>query len=84
MSWTWQKERVWVPSPCTSSGAPAKARCDEVRDHHPVLGALAWPDRVEQPCDHAVERALLVVAEREELVQYLRVRVQPAAFGGGP
>ena len=32
--------------------------------------------------DHTFQRALLVVAERQELVQHLRVRVQPAAFGG--
>jgi hypothetical protein len=51
---------------------------DEARDHHPVLAALARADGVEEPDDHAVETALLVVREREELVHRLRVGVRPA------
>ena len=31
---------------------------DEGRDDHPVLPALPWPDRVEQPHDDAVEVVL--------------------------
>ncbi len=81
MSCTWQKERVCVPSPWTSSGAPEQRAAHEVRDHHPVLRALTRPNGVEETGDHAVERPLLVVAERQELVQHLRVRVQPAALG---
>ena len=57
-------------------------RCDEARDHHPVLAALARADRVEEADDHAVEVALLVVGEREELVHRLRVGVRPAALRG--
>ena len=56
----------------------------EARDDHPVLAALARADGVEQPHDHAVEPALLVVREREELVDRLRVRVPPALFGRRP
>src|SRR3954470_15152815 len=51
---------------------------DEARNHHPVLAALPWADRVEEPGDHAVEVTLAVVAEREMLVHRLGVRVQPA------
>ena len=46
----------------------------------PYCAALARPDRVEQPRDDAVEAALLVVGEREELVHRLRVGVRPAAL----
>src|SRR5215208_581707 len=53
---------------------------DETRDHHPVLAGLLRPDGVEQSDDHAVKPPLLVEAEREELVDRLRVRVQPAAL----
>ena len=42
------------------------------------------PDRVEEADDHAVEAALLVVGEREELVHRLRVGVGPAPCGRRP
>src|SRR5581483_1423147 len=51
---------------------------DEARDHHPVLPALPGTDRVEEPHDDAVEPALLVVSQCEELVERLRLRVRPA------
>ena len=53
---------------------------DEARDDHSVLARLPRPDRVEEADDDAVEPALLVEAEREELVDRLRVRVEPAAL----
>ena len=57
---------------------PAGEGCgDEPRDDHSVLAALPRPDRVEQAHDHAVEAALLVVGEREELVERLRLGVRP-------
>ena len=57
---------------------------DEPRDHHAVLPALTRADGVEEACDHAVEPALLVVRECEELVERLRLRVGPAARGRRP
>ena len=84
MSWTWQKQRVWVPSPKISSGCPAKRALDEPRDDHAVLAALARPDGVEEADDHAVEPALGVVGEREELVHRLRVGIGPAPLRGRP
>ena len=59
-------------------------RGDEPRDHHPVVAALARAHGVEEPRDHDVEPALLVVGEREELVHRLRVGVGPAALGRRP
>src|SRR5207302_9466764 len=52
---------------------------DESRDDHAVLAALTRTDRVEEPDDDAVEPTLLVICEREELVQRLRLGVRPAA-----
>src|SRR5437588_170851 len=63
---------------------PGERGLHEARDDHPVLAALARPDGVEEPDDHAVESALLVVGEREELVHRLRVRVGPAALRRRP
>src|SRR2546423_6514674 len=53
-------------------------------DDHSVLAGLPRPDRVEQPRDHAVQPTLLVVGEREELVESLRLRIRPAARGRRP
>ncbi len=58
--------------------AVAERRRDEPRDHHSVLAALPRPDGVEEARNHAVEPALLVVRERQELVERLRLRVCPA------
>ena len=80
MSCTWQKQRVCLPSPWISSGSSGERALDEARDDHPVLAALARADGVEEPRDHAVEIALLVVGEGEELVHRLRVGVRPAAL----
>src|SRR5207248_4580259 len=64
---------------------PARERGGhEPRDDHPVLPALPGPDRVEEPDDDAVESPLLVVGEREELVERLRFRIGPAAGGRRP
>ena len=84
MSETWQKHRVCLPSPKISSGSPASARSHEAWHDHPVLARLARPDGVEEPRDDAVELALLVVGEGEELVHRLRVCVSPAALRRGP
>jgi hypothetical protein len=73
VSITWQKQRVWLPSPWISI----------VRDDHAVLAALARADGVEQADDHAVEAALLVVGECQELVHRLGVGVGPATRRGG-
>ena len=68
-----------------SRAAGLQARLETKRgNHHAVLPALARPDRVEEADDHAVEAALLVVGEREELVERLRLRVRPAARGRRP
>ena len=80
MSATWQNERVCVPSPWTSSGSPASALPTKRGIDHPVLAALTRADGVEEPGDDAVEAALLVEGEREELVHRLRVGVEPAAL----
>ncbi len=64
--------------------AAAERGADEARDHHPVAAALARADGVEEADDHAVEPALLVVGEREELVHRLRVGVGPAALRRRP
>src|SRR5207342_2449254 len=56
---------------------------DEAGDDHPVLAALARADRVEEAGDDAVEAALLVVGEGEQLVHRLRVGIGPAPGGGG-
>src|SRR5258708_1923293 len=66
------------------SGAPIprpEHAADEARDHHPVLTALPRADRVEEAHDHAVEPALVVRGKREELVDRLRLGVQPALLG---
>ena len=63
---------------------PGERGLHEARHDHPVLAALARPDGVEEPDDHAVEPALLVVGEREELVHRLRVRVGPAPLRRRP
>src|SRR5581483_8943691 len=64
--------------------AAGKRGCHEARDDHPVLAALPRADRVEEPHDDAVETALLVIREREELVHRLRLGVRPAARGRRP
>ena len=61
-----------------------KRRLNEAGNDHAVLPALARPDRVEEAHDHAVEPALLVVGERQELVERLRLRVRPAPRVVGP
>ena len=58
---------------------PRERPLHEAGDHHPVLPGLAGADGVEEADDHAVEPALVVVAEREELVHCLRVGVKPPA-----
>src|SRR6266536_759016 len=58
VSWTWQKQRVCVPSPWISIARPATAADDD-----------------------AVEPSLLVVSERQELVERLRLGVRPAPCG---
>ena len=70
-----------MPSPWTSSGAPASARSTKRGITIPYWPDCFGPDGVEEAGDDAVEPALLVEAEREELVDRLRVRVEPAAFG---
>jgi hypothetical protein len=57
---------------------PRQGALDEAGDDHPVRAALARADGVEEADDHAVEPALLVVGEREELVHRLGVGVGPS------
>ena len=71
-----------VPVAVDFQWAVGERPLDEARDHHPVHPALARADRVEEPNDHGVEAALLVVGEREELVHRLRVGVRPPARRG--
>ena len=43
MSWTWQNDRVWVPSPWTSSGVAGDGGLHEAGDDHPVLALWRGP-----------------------------------------
>ena len=84
MSCTWQNAARLAAVAVDLERLAGERALDEARDHHPVLAALPRADRVEEARDHAVEPALLVVAEREELVHRLRVGVQPALLGRRP
>src|SRR5258708_2528924 len=70
--------------PVTLERSASQRPLDETRDHHSVLAALTRADRVEQPCDHAVQLASLVVGEGEVLVHRLRIGVEPPLLRGGP
>ena len=77
-------DRVCVPSPWISSGSPARAAWTKRGITIPYWPLCRAADGVEEPCDDAVEAALLVPGEREELVDRLRVGVRPAAGVVGP
>ena len=77
VSCTWQKQRVCVPSPWISSGAPGERRRTKRGTTMPYCPLWRGPTVLKSRTITQSRSALLVVREREELVDRLRLRVEP-------